>query len=112
MPASLLDSRRCALTAREANASCDSLVVTHPFHPLRGQRVAVLFERDYSDGRSFVCEGGPSGSIGVLEDSTDRAPAPASGPLTGEVLAGLVELEDRERGAPEKSRRRCQPIGR
>jgi hypothetical protein len=66
--------------------------VTHPFHPLRGQRVAVLFERDYPDGRLFVCEGGPRGSIGIWEDSTDRAPAPAWGPLTGEVLAGLVEL--------------------
>lgn len=86
-------SRRCAFTARDANASCDSLVVTHPFHPLRGQRVAVLFERDYPDGqRLLVCEGGPRGSIGIWEDATDRAPAPASGPLTGEVLAGLVEL--------------------
>ena len=85
-------SRRCALTAREANASCDSLVVTHPFHPLRGQRVAVLFERDYPGGRLFVCEGGPRGSIGIWEDSTDRAPGPASGPLTAEVLVGLVGL--------------------
>jgi hypothetical protein len=51
-----------------------------------------LFERDYPGGRLFVCEGGPRGSIGVWEDSTDRAPEPASGPLTGEVLAGLVEL--------------------
>ncbi len=67
-------------------------MVTHPFHPLRGQRVAVLFERRYADGRLYVCEGGPSGSIGVPEDATDRVPAPACTPLTGEVLAGLVEL--------------------
>jgi len=66
--------------------------VTHPFHPLRGQRLAVLFERDYPDGRLFVCEGGPRGSIGIWEDATDRAPDPASGPLSGDVLAGLVEL--------------------
>jgi Family of unknown function (DUF5372) len=69
------------------------VVVTHPFHPLRGQRLAVLFERDYPDGlRLFVCEGGLRGSIGIWEDSTDRAPAPASDPLTADVLAGLVEL--------------------
>jgi hypothetical protein len=68
------------------------LLVTHPFHPLRGQRLVVLFERRYADGRLYVCEGGPAGSIGVPEDATDRAPAPASTPLTGEVLAGLVEL--------------------
>ena len=29
------------------------------------QRLAVLFERDYPDGRLFVCEGGPRGSIGI-----------------------------------------------
>jgi hypothetical protein len=74
-------SRRCAITARDASTSCDWLVVTHP---LRRQRLAVLFERDYPDGRRFVCEGGPRGSIGVWEDSTDRAPAPGM----GEVLAG------------------------
>jgi hypothetical protein len=68
------------------------LVVTHPFHPLRGQRLAVLFERRYADGRLYVCEGGPAGTIGVPEDATDRAPAPASTPLTAEVLVGLVEL--------------------
>ena len=66
--------------------------MTHPFHPLRGQRLAVLFERRYADGRLYVCEGGPSGTSGVPEDATDRVPAPASTPLTGEVLAGLVEV--------------------
>jgi hypothetical protein len=68
------------------------LVVTHPFHPLRGQRLAVLFARRYADGRLYVCEGGPFGTIGVPEDATDRVPAPASTPLTGEVLAGLAAL--------------------
>jgi hypothetical protein len=85
--------RRCAFTACDANASCDSLLVTHPFHPLSGQRLAILFERVYPDGqRLFVCEGGLRGSIGIWEDATDRAPAPALGPWSGEVLAGLVEL--------------------
>jgi len=67
-------------------------VVTHPFHPLRGQRLAVLFERRYADGRLYVCEGGPFGTIGVPEDATDRVPPPASTVLTGEVLPGLVEV--------------------
>ena len=71
---------------------CDWLVVTHPFHPLRGQRLAVLIERRLPEGRLYVCEGGPLGTIGVPEDATDRAPAPAATPLTGEVLAGLVEV--------------------
>ncbi len=66
--------------------------MTHPFHALRGQRLEVLFERRYPDGRLYVCVGGPMGSIGIPEDATDRAPAPAASPLTSEVLAGLVEV--------------------
>lgn len=54
--------------------------------------MAVLFERRCADGRLYVCEGGPFGTIRVPEDATDRVPAPASMPLTGEVLAGVVEL--------------------
>jgi Family of unknown function (DUF5372) len=84
------------------------LVVTHPFHPLRGQRLAVLFERRYADGRLYVCEGGPFGTIGVLEDATDRVPAPASTPLTGEVLAGLVELVAAIGGSDQRRSRRCR----
>jgi hypothetical protein len=66
--------------------------VTHPFHPLRGRRLAILFERRYPDGRLYVCEGGPHGTIGVPEDATDRAPAPAASALTAEVLAELVAV--------------------
>ncbi|MGP0051274.1 MAG: DUF5372 family protein [Solirubrobacteraceae bacterium] len=66
--------------------------MTHPFHPLHGQRLAVLFERRMPQGRVYVCDAGALGTIGVPEDATDRAPSPASTPLTGEVLGGLVEL--------------------
>ena len=66
--------------------------MTHPFHPLRGQRLAVLFERRMPQGRVYVCDAGLLGTIGVPEDATDRAPVPASTPLTGEVLGSLVEL--------------------
>jgi hypothetical protein len=71
---------------------CDWVVVTHPFHPLRGQRLAILIERRLPVGRLYVCEGGPLGTIGVPEDATDRAPAPSAAPLNGEVLAGLVQV--------------------
>jgi Family of unknown function (DUF5372) len=89
---------------------CDWLVVTHPFHPLRGQRLAILFERRLPEGRLFVCEGGPLGTIGVLEEATDRAPAPASTPLSGEVLAGLVELVAAIGGKGERPGRTCEPV--
>ena len=52
----------------------------------------MLYERRWAGGRLYVCEGGPLGTIGIPEDATDRAPAPAATPLTAEVLAGLVEL--------------------
>jgi hypothetical protein len=93
-------------SAREASATCDWLVVTHPFHPLRGQRLAVLIERRLPEGRLYVCEGGPLGTIGVPEDATDRVPAPAATPLTGEVLAGLVEVV----AAITRSGRMMEPV--
>ncbi|MGH2926926.1 MAG: DUF5372 family protein [Solirubrobacteraceae bacterium] len=68
------------------------MLFTHPFHPLLGKRLAVLFERRWAGGVLFVCEGGPLGTIGIPEDATDRAPERASTPLTAEVLAALVEL--------------------
>jgi hypothetical protein len=67
-----------------------SLVVTHPFHPLVGERLPVLFERRWAGGRLYVCEGGALGSVALPEDATDRGPEPAAGPLTVEVLADLA----------------------
>jgi hypothetical protein len=41
----------------------DSVVVTHPFHPLAGQRLAVLFEKSRLGAeRVLVYEGGPAGA--------------------------------------------------
>ncbi|MCA1701646.1 MAG: Y4bD/Y4pK family protein [Actinobacteria bacterium] len=67
-------------------------MVTHPFHPLRGERLAVLFVRRIGASRIYVCEGGPLGSVGLPEDATDRGPEPAERPLSIEVLAALVVL--------------------
>ena len=87
------------------------MLVTHPFHPLRGQRLAVLYERRWADGRLFVCEGGPLGTIGIPEDATDRAPERASTPLTAEVLAALVELVALIGGPPGGGSGRCpEPV--
>jgi hypothetical protein len=69
-----------------------SLVVTHPFHPLRGERLVVLFVRRVGAGRVCVCEGGPLGSVALPEDATDRGREPAERPLSLEVLAALVAL--------------------
>ena len=64
--------------------------MTHPFHPLVGQRVAILFARRRAGIRLYVCEAGPLGSVTLPEDFTDRGMTPATRPLTVEVLAELA----------------------
>jgi hypothetical protein len=69
-----------------------SLVVTHPFHPLRGHRLDVLQTRRWGASRMYVCDGGLLGSVVLSEEATDRGPEAAERPLTVEVLAGLAVL--------------------
>ena len=66
------------------------VTVTHPFHPLSGQRLRVLFERKLAGGLAVSCEGGPLGSLMVPLAWTDRGPAAADAPLTYEVLIDLA----------------------
>jgi hypothetical protein len=80
------------------------LVVTHPFHPLRGERLEVLFERRRGGGRVYVCEGGPLGSVTLPEDATDRGRPAAERPLTYELVAELGAVVAALRGS-------CRPIG-
>jgi Family of unknown function (DUF5372) len=68
----------------------DSVLVTHPFHPLAGQRLAVILERRRPGAALvLVCEGGPAGRVTLPVDWTDRTPASPSHRLATE---GLVEL--------------------
>jgi hypothetical protein len=66
--------------------------VTHPFHPLAGQRLRVLFERKLPGGLAVSCEGGPLGSVMLPLAWTDRGGAAAEGPLTYEVLMDLAAV--------------------
>src|SRR5215471_20973790 len=66
------------------------VTVTHPFHPLSGRRLRVLFERKLPSGLAVSCEGGPLGSLMLPLSWTDRGPAAAEAPLTCEVLAELA----------------------
>jgi hypothetical protein len=69
------------------------LLVTHPFHPLAGQRVPILFERRYrSLGHVYICDGGPLGTFTVPADFTDRGRAPGSAPLDAESLGDLAAV--------------------
>jgi Family of unknown function (DUF5372) len=69
-----------------------SLVVTHPFHPLCGQRLVVLHTRRWGAGRLYECDGGRLGTVVLSEDATDRGPEPAERPLTLTVLVELAAL--------------------
>jgi Family of unknown function (DUF5372) len=83
-------SRRSRHTAASSRIASDSLIVVHPFHPLVGQRLPVLFERHLAAGRVYICEGGSLGTVTLPEDFTDRGLPPATRPLTAEVLAVLA----------------------
>jgi hypothetical protein len=82
-------SRRSRHTGASSRISSDSVIVVHPFHPLAGQRLLVLFERHLATGLVYICEGGSLGTVTLPEDFTDRGLPPATRPLTTEVLAGL-----------------------
>jgi hypothetical protein len=79
------------------------LVVTHPFHPLFGERLEVLYVRRLATGRVYVCDGGADRNVALAEDATDRGAVPADRPVTFEVLAGLVAVVDAVGGGREES---------
>jgi Family of unknown function (DUF5372) len=66
------------------------VVVTHPFHPLTGQRLEVLFVKRRGADTVFVCSGGVSGLITLPLSWTDRAERPRSERLSAEGLAELA----------------------
>ncbi len=67
-------------------------MVTHPFHPLKGVQLSILFERKRPEGRLYICEGGPLGTIGLPVAWTSLSEPPAERPVTIEVLVELAAL--------------------
>jgi hypothetical protein len=59
---------------------------------LKGQRLAILFERKCPEGRLYVCEGGPLGTIGLPVAWTSLGEPAAERPVTIEVLIDLAAL--------------------
>jgi len=68
------------------------VLVTHPFHPLFGQRLEVLRVRRQRTGRLYVCDGGALGSVTLPEDATDQGLEPSERPLSFEVLVELASV--------------------
>ena len=81
-----------ARSRKPVEVSESFVIITHPFHPLMGRRLRVLFERRLADGVALSCEGGPLGSLMVPLSWTDRGPAGATTPLTYEVVIALAEV--------------------
>ena len=75
-----------------SSESLGSLVVTHPFHPLVGERLEVLYVRRLVTGRVYVCDGGFGRNVALEEAATDRGPEPAPRAVTLEVLVELVAV--------------------
>ncbi|HEY5841390.1 MAG TPA: DUF5372 family protein [Mycobacterium sp.] len=66
------------------------VVVTHPFHPLIGQRLEVLYVKRRAGDTVFVCAGGVSGQITLPLAWTDRGVPAGEHRLS---LAGLAALD-------------------
>ena len=76
-------------------------MVTHPFHPLVGQRLEVLYVRRVAGGRMYVCDGGDGRNVKLDEAATDRGPEPAGRPLTFDLLVEVVSVIAALAGARE-----------
>ena len=74
------------------------MIVTHPFHPLNGQRLEVLYAKRRGADTVFVCSGGISGQITLPQSWTDRGEPPLARRLSAERLAELDTLVRNVRG--------------
>jgi hypothetical protein len=68
------------------------VVITHPFHPVHGERVEVLFTRRRGGQVVLACESASLGRVTVFESWTDRVASPTGGRLSAEGLAALDTL--------------------
>jgi hypothetical protein len=66
-------------------------VVTHPFHPLAGQRLEVEGQQRPNGVLQYRC-GGPAGTVVVPAEWTDRCPVEGAKRLSYERLAELAGL--------------------
>jgi hypothetical protein len=74
------------------------VVVTHPFHPLNGQWLEVLYLKRRGADTVFVCSGGVSGQITLPRSWTGRGEPPLARRLSAEGLAELDTLARSLRG--------------
>ena len=73
-------------------------MVTHPFHPLKGQRLEVLYVKRRGADTVLVCSGGVGGQITLPQAWTDRGEPPCGSRLSAEGLAAAAALTRAVRG--------------
>ena len=78
------------------------MVVTHPFHPLRGERLDVLYVRRFPTGRVYVCAADGGRNVALDEAATDRGAEPAERPLTFDLLVELAAVIAAVGGAADR----------
>src|SRR5258705_13286876 len=78
--------RHCAALSSDPSGF---VVVAHPFHPLNGQRLEVLYVKRRGADTVFVCSGGVSGQITLPQAWTDRGEPRVARRLSAGGLAGL-----------------------
>ena len=78
-------------TAARINDHSDCVMITHPFQPLVGQRVTVLFTTRRGGVRMLTCRSG-SRQVTVAESWTDRGSEPQRQRLSVEGLQELLDL--------------------
>src|SRR3954470_8975609 len=87
---------------RHSHRSCSDdsgfVVVTHPFHPLKGQRLEVLYAKGRAGGTVFVCSGGVGGQITLPLVWTDRGDPVRQHRLSIEGLAEFSAVTRAIRG--------------
>ena len=74
------------------------VVVTHPFHPLRGQRLEVLFVKRRGTDMVFVCAGTAGGQVTLAHSWTDRSEPAVAHRLSVQGLAELAAATRAIRG--------------
>src|SRR5260370_7232655 len=74
------ECRRRRHSAASSSDPSGFVVVTHPFHPLRGQRLEVLYVKRRVGDTVFVCAGGVSGQITLPQAWTDPGEPPLAPP--------------------------------
>jgi len=70
------------------------LVITHPFHPLKGQRLTVLFSQRKRTGLFFVCEVEGRRRVTVAQEWTDRGVPASADRLAVDGLTAARSLVD------------------